>query len=195
MARIVSKRQIATGKWLSLEGISYVDHYGVAREWESASRVGGGGAVAVVATMKPSGRLVLVRQFRPPAAGHTVEFPAGLIDGKEKPGQTALRELYEETGYSGKVLEITRPLYSSPGMTGETVHLVCIEIDENLPENRNLKTTFDEGEHIETFLVPMDKILDFLEKACRKGDRLDAKVTSFAVGIASSGRPGVRRRK
>ncbi len=35
------------------------------------------------------------------------QFPAGLIDAGETPAQAALRELREETGYSGTVVEVS----------------------------------------------------------------------------------------
>ncbi len=186
-AKILSRKSFASGKWLSLENISYVDHYGTRRDWECSKRVGGRGAVAVLAIMRPSGRLVLVRQFRPPASGCTIEFPAGLIDKGEKPATTAKRELYEETGYSGKVTGVTSPLFSSPGMSGETVRLVRMEIDENAPENKGVKTAFDDGEHLETCLVPLKDLMKYFEKAHRKGDRLDAKVICFTIGMGLSG--------
>ena len=51
---------------------------------------------------KPVSTMIIV-QYRPPVEAFCVEFPAGLIDEGESPEQTAVRELREETGYSGKV--------------------------------------------------------------------------------------------
>lgn len=46
---------------------------------------------------------MIIVQYRPPVEAFCVEFPAGLIDEGESPEQAAVRELREETGYSGKV--------------------------------------------------------------------------------------------
>ncbi|MFA6569004.1 MAG: NUDIX hydrolase [Victivallales bacterium] len=182
-AEVLTKKRLASGEWLFLEEILYRDTHGLERKWESASRVRKTGAVAIVATMKPSGRLILVRQFRPPAEGHVIEFPAGLIDEKETPEMASIRELFEETGYSGKITCVTPPLYSSPGLSGESVHLVHMEIDETDLKNRNPETDFDEGEHIETFLITPKELGAFLKAAYGKGDRLDAKLMCFAEGL------------
>jgi 8-oxo-dGTP pyrophosphatase MutT (NUDIX family) len=183
MSEVLTKKLIASGKWLLLEEISYRDIHGLERKWESVSRIRKMGAVAIIAIMKPSERLILVRQFRPPAGKHVIEFPAGLIDEKETPEMAAARELFEETGYSGKITGVTPPLFSSPGLSGENVHLVNMEIDETDLKNRNPETDFDDGEHIETFLIPLKELRDFLMTANSKGDRLDAKLISFAEGL------------
>jgi ADP-ribose pyrophosphatase len=49
---------------------------------------------------------MIIVQYRPPVEAFCVEFPAGLIDEGESPEQAAVRELKEETGYSGKVCDI-----------------------------------------------------------------------------------------
>jgi 8-oxo-dGTP pyrophosphatase MutT (NUDIX family) len=182
-AEVLTKKRMASGKWLFLEEILYRDTHGQERKWESVSRAGKTGAVAVIAIMKPSGRLVLVRQFRPPAGAHVIEFPAGLIDGNETPETAAVRELFEETGYSGTITSVTAPIYSSPGLSAETVRLVNMEIDETDLKNRNPETDFDEGEHIETFPVLLKELRSFLEIAYGKGDCIDAKLMAYAEGL------------
>lgn len=56
---------------------------------------------------KPVSTMIIV-QYRPPVEAFCVEFPAGLIDEGESPEQAAVRELREETGYSGKVRSISQ---------------------------------------------------------------------------------------
>ena len=62
------------------------------------------GIVAILE--KPSGpEILLQKQFRPPVEKVTIEVPAGLIDSGETAEDCAVRELKEETGYIGEVLE------------------------------------------------------------------------------------------
>ncbi len=182
-AAAVKVETVAAGDWLRIERIAYTDGHGVPRTWESAARNKASGAVAIIAMLKPSGRIVLVRQFRPPARGQVVEFPAGLIDRPEDIEVTALRELREETGYVGRMIKLLPPTFSSPGLSGEKVNLALVEIDETLPENMNPVSSPDESESIETILVPLGGLMDYLLAASGNGYLLDSKLTSFALGL------------
>jgi 8-oxo-dGTP pyrophosphatase MutT (NUDIX family) len=177
---------IGEGEWLRLERMTWRDAQGRERDWESVSRLRSQGAVAVAAILRPSQRLLVVRQFRPPAGGFVLEFPAGLNDQNEAPAETALRELHEETGYHGKVLRMLPPCFSSPGMSRESVHLTLIKVDENAPENHKPQPTPEVGEDIAVIAVPLRELGKFLLTAADRGDLLDAKILNFAVGIMAS---------
>jgi 8-oxo-dGTP pyrophosphatase MutT (NUDIX family) len=169
------------GRWLALTELEYEGHDGRKRVWECVERVSCGGAVAILATLKPSGKLILVRQYRPPLDAFAIEFPAGLVDRGEEPAATALRELKEETGYVGRLVKMMPVGYNSPGLTQEGVHLAIVEVDEDA--QGELKTKFDESESIETMLVERKELGAFLAKAVAAGDKLDAKVEAFAVAL------------
>lgn len=179
--RICEKTLLGEGKWLELHELQYVDRNGITRTWEAAARKKTSGAVLIIATLIPSGKLILIRQFRPPAGQTVLEFPAGLMDGDEAPEETALRELQEETGYRGTVVSVTPAGYSSPGMTGETVYIAKMNVME--AEQDELKTDFDEAEDIETVLVAPDEFSAFIDQQSAAGIGIDIKVISYAAAL------------
>lgn len=56
----------------------------------------------VIFPITQGGKVILIRQFRQALNKDTIEFPAGGLDKNENPKKTAVRELYEETGYRAK---------------------------------------------------------------------------------------------
>ncbi len=78
------------------------------------------GAVAVVPCSGE--QIFMVKQYRYALGRETLEIPAGKLDPGEKPEMCALRELREETGYSGSV-SFLGAYYTSPGFTDEAIHL------------------------------------------------------------------------
>ena len=142
--RICDKKLLGEGNFLSLYELEYEDRKGVKRSWESAARKRNCGAVVIIATLIPSGKLIMIRQYRPPTGKIVLEFPAGLMENDEAPEISAMRELREETGYIGTVDSIIPQGYSSPGMVGETAYIVKMSVIE--AEQTELKTDFDEAE-------------------------------------------------
>ena len=184
----MSRRPLDQGKFLPLDQIHWRDAHGTDRIWESAERIGGVGTVLIIAWLRPSNRLLLIRQYRPPAKKFVVEFPAGLIDTGESPQVTAQRELLEETGYRCRVLHTSEPTFNTPGLSSESVHQVIAEIDESDPANQSVKPHFEPGEQIETLLVPRDNLADFLDRAQSVGAALDSKVAAYVAGTIASAR-------
>ena len=111
--------------------IQWTDQSGKDRIWEAAARKtrgkGGVDAVAIAPILrhpsKPPSTLVIL-QYRPPVEAVCVEFPAGLIDEGETPEQAAVRELKEETGYEGKVCDVSPTLSNQPGMTSANMQVL-----------------------------------------------------------------------
>jgi ADP-ribose pyrophosphatase len=164
--RIDSVTPVASTKWLELQTLHWTDHEGKSRLWDVATRTtkprgdakSTADAVVIIPFLryspddKQNTDTLLVKQFRPPVGGMTVEFPAGLIDKDETVEQAAVRELREETGYVGEACNIppitSRALCMSPGLTDETVHVVLVEVDLNNPYNQGTpKPELDVGEH------------------------------------------------
>jgi len=83
------------------------------------------GGSAVMMAVDDRKRILLVRQYRLPAAKNLWELPAGTVDPGEKPLQTARRELIEETGYRARNWRKLASFLVSPGYVTErmTIYL------------------------------------------------------------------------
>lgn len=135
------------------------------------------GAVAVLAfTPAQDGKMpevIVIRQYRHPAARTMWEIPAGLLDqGAEDPAAAALRELEEETGYTSAKVEPLLSFFPSPGGSNELIHLFvaheCTRIDVDFVRE------FEEAE-IEVRTVPFATLLEAaLASKLRNGTLLTA---------------------
>ncbi|OWF51645.1 ADP-sugar pyrophosphatase [Mizuhopecten yessoensis] len=140
----VKEEEVARCKWLALSRITYMDAKGKERLWEAAKRTttsdSGGDAVCVIAVLKRLLKfdcLVLVKQYRPPMKGYTLEMPAGLIDKNETAEQTAVRELKEETGYKATVK------HSSPCVCVDSrlySYAIGMEMSKGHPQSHTVDT-------------------------------------------------------
>ncbi|KAF1344632.1 NUDIX hydrolase domain-like protein [Delphinella strobiligena] len=195
-ARVQSQTplEIKDTKWIQLIKTTYTSADGKTREWESAVRstrpkeslVDAVGVIAILE--KSSGpELLLQKQYRPPIDKISIEVPAGLVDQGESPKEAALRELKEETGYIGEVIEgqlgLTPTFFNDPGFTNTNTNMVHVKIDMSRPENQKLKPALEESEFIECFSVPLVKLYDECRKLESEGFAIDARVGSLAEGI------------
>lgn len=184
MAAVIDKvTQVAGGKFLRMELIEFTDSRGIRRKWEAVSRTNSSGAALIIPRIVPDDAFILIRQFRPPAGKLVLEFPAGLIDPGEDAATAAVRELKEETGYEGRVTACLPPGNSSPGMSGETVTLVTMEIDGNYCKEHPPVAHPEENEEIEVFTVPRSELQNFIDSQRAQGVGIDAKLQTFAMAL------------
>lgn len=182
--------QSSDARWVALKKIDFIDQTGTPRTWEVAVRKttssSGVDAVAIgnilVHPSKPPSTMLVI-QYRPPIGKYTVEWPAGLIDEGETAEQAAIRELKEETGYEGTILETSPAVASDPGLTNATLQLVMMEVklgeDEAMPEQR-----LDDGELIERVVVPLSELYEKLLTWSRDDKYMVAgKLFYFAAGM------------
>ena len=178
-SRVLKEQLLYSGRWSEMVEFSYEDDEKQARKWEGLHRKHRTAAVIIIAKLKPSGRYILIRQFRPPTDSYILEFPAGLVDPGENPETTAKRELLEETGYVGVVEKFSEDLFSSPGILSETVSFAHLSVDEILPENRQPVAKNEPGEFITVFLKYPKEISVFFNEEMEQKVKFDVKLYTF----------------
>ncbi len=168
--KIIGKKVVWQGKFMSAVEITYRDARGVVRTWEALERLGIGGIVVMVA-VTPSGNVILERQFRPPVGRDVIELPAGLVEPGESMEIAAKRELIEETGWSAGKLEFLAEGPISTGASTEALRAyLCTDL-EHVGKNGG-----DDNEIIEVIETPIRQAQEFLKTAQTKGTMVDLKV-------------------
>ena len=98
------------------------------------------------------------------------EIPAGKAELGEASVNTAIRELKEETGYSGENFEFLTKFYGTIGYNNEIIEIFKARATEKGD------TDFDEHEAIELYEMELSQLLDMIDR----GEIIDAKTI---VGI------------
>ena len=144
-------------------------------KWEYASRTRDIGAVVIIAEYE--GKIVLVDQPRVGPDCRCVELPAGLVGDEDKNATvegTAVKELEEETGFTGDRVEKLGEFFASPGMLSESFSLVRVHGVRKIGEGGG-----DENEDINVHLVARADIPHFLEQKRAEGFGIDVKLLIF----------------
>ncbi|MCJ2067676.1 NUDIX hydrolase [Methylobacterium sp. J-030] len=122
---ITASRHIVRDRWLSIRADDCVTPSGaeIAPYYLVESR-----DFVHTLAFDASDRAILVRQYRHGYAGLTLELPGGIMDeGETDIVQAAIRELSEETGFSGGTARHRVSLSPDPGRYTNRVHLVLAE--------------------------------------------------------------------
>jgi len=102
----------------------------------------------------PDRRLVMIRQYRHGSDTIELEVPGGMLDLHESdPIAGAIRELREETGFTGSNPRIIGEMFPNAAIMSNRCHTVLVE-------NATLThpTEFDPSEDITIELVPLDEV-------------------------------------
>ena len=121
----------------------------------------------------PSKRFILIKQYRPAINGYIIALPAGL--GFNDPNH-ALVELKEETGYTGKIVDVSPVLKTGASMINDNARIVYIEVDENLPANQNPVQELEDAEDIQVYLIKKEEAKVFLEGQIKQGTHIAANL-------------------
>ncbi|MEQ1841935.1 MAG: NUDIX hydrolase [Verrucomicrobiales bacterium] len=107
-----------------------------------------------VLALTPDGRLVLVRQFRFGIDGFSLEIPGGVIETGEDPVEAGLRELREETGFTGAGARLLGSTHPNPAIQSNRCYFVLVE---DAVQSADMAWDPDEELHCET--VPVEQVL------------------------------------
>jgi ADP-ribose pyrophosphatase len=155
----INEKTVYDGKWLSVSEAVYQNKQGQEISWECVHRKRSTVGVVIVARLMPSRRFILIKQHRPAVDGYIIALPAGL--GFNDPNH-ALVELKEETGYTGKIIDVSPVLKTGASLINDNARLIYMEVDENLPVNQNPKQELEDAEDIEVCLVSKEEAKEFL---------------------------------
>lgn len=128
---------------------------------------------ALIFNINSTPYLFLQNEFRFPLNHFVLSPPAGLVDDStgdrnEDIKRTALREIFEETGYKAsenvKVKVVSPLLFSTPGMTDESNALVSVVVcEDKIPEFNHDNTVG--GETFEKYvLLNRDEVKTMLKR-------------------------------
>lgn len=106
-----------------------------------------------VVALTPDRRMVLVRQFRFGTQDFSLEVPGGVMERGEEPVIAGVRELREETGYTGAPARLLGSVHPNPAMQSNRCHFVFVaEAVASSP------LAWDEDEEIQTTTLPVDEV-------------------------------------
>lgn len=189
--KIKEIRRVTNYRHLNMFEIDYLDRFQKQKAWQIASRqaeprclsgdFGSADAVVIVPFHVETQRLVIIEEFRVPLGGNQYGFPAGLIDKGETIQEAAARELKEETGLEMTAfLRESPPVYSSSGMSDESIVMVYVECRG---EPSNLEN--EGSEEIATVMVSSDEASDLCG---RKDVKVDVKTWLVLNHYGDTGR-------
>jgi len=176
MNSIKDFKKLTDEKWLNLFDVSYISRSGDEKSWKIATRqkkpkcvknsYAQPDAVVIVPFHNLKDKMVITREYRVPLNDFEYGFPAGLVDEGESVEQATQRELREETGLTvRRIIKSSPPIYSSAGMTDESVTMVYVECEGQPSTSANT-----ESELIETLFISPDDALRLLSDPTLKFD-------------------------
>lgn len=107
-----------------------------------------------VVAVTPERQVVMVEQFRHGSGTVEMEVPGGVMDpGETDPVATGVRELREETGYTGRDARLIGTVFANPAIQNNQCHTVLV--DDCRP---TAAIKLDDGEDLVTRLVAEEEL-------------------------------------
>lgn len=163
---ILKTVNLSESQWIRPKRVIYKNDRGDVLGWDYIERTGARPSVLIMPRFKKSGDLIFVRQYRVIFDRYVIGFPAGVLDD-DNVEACALRELLEETGYTGKVVQVSPDLTLNSALVKEMACCVVVELEEDA---RPQKQKLEPSEKIEVHRVKKDQLGTFFEQASARGD-------------------------
>lgn len=107
-----------------------------------------------VVALTNDGQIVLVRQFRYGIDEFSLEVPGGVIEAGEDPVVAGLRELREETGYTGAPAKLLGCVHPNPAIQSNRCHFVFVD-----SATRSHDLAWDPDEELHVTTLPIEETL------------------------------------
>lgn len=121
----------------------------VHQQYEKLLNIRGGVAIALE---HPDHTFSLVRQYRYAQQKELLEFPAGKKEKGEDPLHTAMREVAEETGYTGKEFTFLTEIVPTGAYDSEVISLYYAKADQWVGQH------FDQDERLHVCRYTLEQI-------------------------------------
>ena len=138
--RLYHSESLANGNIKKYDFVS--KHTGMSQQPNLLSAPYRADAVCIFVYNKDKTKMLLIKEFRYPVNNFIIGTPAGFIDPNETIEQAALRELFEEVGYTKDQVTIDyilEPSYSAVGLSDEQVASVFVTVDDTIKPKQHLE--------------------------------------------------------
>jgi ADP-ribose pyrophosphatase len=122
--RIRSRRTTRVSPWMSI--VAREVQFARGAEPQIYHAVEQADYIAIVALTR-SGKIPIVRQYRPALEAFSWELPAGLVDPGEDPIDCCRRELLEETGLTARKIHPLGATFPCTGRLNNRIHSFFVE--------------------------------------------------------------------
>lgn len=168
-------KKVTNFAWVNLFTTERVNSKGIKKHWIFASRnkepgeKNGPSSVLIVPIVRSEEEdyIVLIEEYREPLFDCEWGFPAGLIDDGSDIEKTVTKELKEETGLDVVSMGyMSKPIYSSAGITDESCVIVFVEASGALSTKYQ-----EEGEEITPHFLNYEDVVELLSSGKKIGGK------------------------
>lgn len=184
----IRERIVFTGQWLGIKEKIFEKENGELVQWECLYRPFVQQVAVIIARLRPSGRFLVLQQWRQSMEAWVLGFPAGIItadlSGSQVP-TAVLEELREETGYIGNVISVSPPCPVNAGFSEDVFRIYRVDIDENDPQNRTPQLQLEPAEIIRVYALLAREIPSFIEQKIKNENCFVGAGLWYVFGLQS----------